>query len=1244
MAGMKYCVTVVGLLAEAGVALGAFEDRGADRGALPAVAEGFEVRVVAKEPMVRNPCSLAFDAEGRMYVSQGPQYRSPRVETPMDEIVVLTDRDGDGEMDGAAVFARGFNCIQGMAWHGGDLWVANAPDLTVVRDRDGDGRADEYVRVFTDLGNIEHGLHGLTWAPDGRLYMSKGNSRGVVLKEMKADEPWRLAPRAFRELWGESGPAGAAEMPPVQTFAAAEYRAAYQDPADDWGRMGGILRCGEMGAGLEIVARGCRNPYGLAFSGEFDWLTVDQDQNEGDRLLMPFAGAEYGWSHGWSTHWTGERHLPTVPVSGPVFQGSGTGVVFVDVPTWPAEWRGVFLVNDWLLKRTQVFRPSWDGSLMVPEGGKWGDFVRGGESLYRPVDMAVGPDGGLYVTGWGSGYGVEWDEAGKMSNEGRVFRVMPRGAAAMRPLSKKSMVGMTAGELIEEFDGVLPVRRVAAQDELVRRGAAVVGEMREALDGGELSATASMWVMWGMARAGVGAEEFTGRYLKEGAVMRERLQSLRVLGFLKTAELMRVLPRALKEEEPRLRLATVLAVREAGLAAAVPLLVEHAAVERDRLTYFATWRCLRDLGGAAVLKRMVGDERGGVRCAGLLGLLDLGGADGAMLARLAGDADENVRVVAQLGMGKRSRAERTEAVEETPDVYPLVDEVKVESGRGVAVGELRKGVLCYTDRPYRFGDVPALVDGSCLLRLANEDDASVGEKFLTFELPVAATVMVGYDERIRERPAWMREFADTDLRVGNGDTEFRLWSREFPAGRVTLGGNLAGRERGPKANYFVVIRPAALVIPEVATTEEMAMAALGGADVRRGGALFFHGAGCAACHRVAGRGINFGPDLSGLGSRMDAKGVVRSMLDPNAVITEGYAAHVVEAGGQTHFGMLLSTGKVLRLGVAGGKTVEIPEGEITKHETLRVSPMPPQGGLLGVKEVADIAAWLLTQRETGGGEAKVAGALSFRMGEGRVEVMRGETVAAEFHFGHAVVKRPFFANLRVAGGIAVTRGFPPVEGREPVDHGDMHPGVWLGFGDVSGEDYWRNRAVIRHDRFVEGPTVVEGAVRFATESTMLKADGSEFARMVNRIVVRDDGMEMRLEWKAEVTPLMDGFQFGDQEEMGFGVRVASGLAERSGGVIRSSGGKESAAETWGQEAEWCEYSGVVNGVRAGVRVVPDPDNFRASWWHNRDYGLMVANPFGRAAMKRGERSVVAVKKGETFRLGVSMVFSAGAEP
>ncbi len=43
-------------------------------------------------------------------------------------------------------------------------------------------------------------------------------------------------------------------------------------------------------------------------------------------------------------------------------------------------------------------------------------------------------------------------------------------------------------------------------------------------------------------------------------------------------------------------------------------------------------------------------------------------------------------------------------------------------------------------------------------------------------------------------------------------------------------------------------------------------------------------------------------------------------------------------------------------------------------------------------------------------------------------------------------------------------------------------------------------------------------------------------------------------------------------------------------------------------------------------------NFRESWWHNRDYGVFVANPFGRAAMKQGEPSSITVKQGESFRI------------
>jgi hypothetical protein len=69
----------------------------------------------------------------------------------------------------------------------------------------------------------------------------------------------------------------------------------------------------------------------------------------------------------------------------------------------------------------------------------------------------------------------------------------------------------------------------------------------------------------------------------------------------------------------------------------------------------------------------------------------------------------------------------------------------------------------------------------------------------------------------------------------------------------------------------------------------------------------------------------------------------------------------------------------------------------------------------------------------------------------------------------------------------------------------------------------------------------------------------------------------------------------------------------------------------------------VNGWRVGITVMTDPANFRPSWWHNRDYGLMVANPFGRKAMNQGGTSRVVVRKGERLRLRFG-VFVHSAPP
>jgi hypothetical protein len=253
----------------------------------------------------------------------------------------------------------------------------------------------------------------------------------------------------------------------------------------------------------------------------------------------------------------------------------------------------------------------------------------------------------------------------------------------------------------------------------------------------------------------------------------------------------------------------------------------------------------------------------------------------------------------------------------------------------------------------------------------------------------------------------------------------------------------------------------------------------------------------------------------------------------------------------------------------------------------------------------------------------------------------GQSVA-EFVYRDAKVLRPFFANLRAPGGVAVTRNHPPIAGNDATDHDTMHPGVWLAFGDINGQDFWRNKGRIEHVRFLQPPRATGGRLTFATECRLLAADGAALGSLSNRFTLIARSQAWLLVWEAEFLAGDAGLNFGDQEEMGFGARVATAITEQNGGVITSSAGLKTAKGTWGQPAEWCDYSGTVNGQRVGLTLMTDPANFRPSWWHNRDYGLMVANPFGRKSMNQGEPSRVVVKNGERLRLRFGVLLHSAA--
>lgn len=254
--------------------------------------------------------------------------------------------------------------------------------------------------------------------------------------------------------------------------------------------------------------------------------------------------------------------------------------------------------------------------------------------------------------------------------------------------------------------------------------------------------------------------------------------------------------------------------------------------------------------------------------------------------------------------------------------------------------------------------------------------------------------------------------------------------------------------------------------------------------------------------------------------------------------------------------------------------------------------------------------------------------------------LNGQEIA-EYVYVDPSVLRPFFANVRTRLGTPVTRPHPPRTGLDATDHASMHPGIWMAWGDISGEDFWRNRGRIVHEAFLEPPTSSPGMLHFATRSGVVTAEGTRLATCDNFLQLRARPFGWAVDWTTVFTTVAGPIVFGDQEEMGFAARMATPLTEEAGGRITSASGLTSAAQTWGKPALWCDTTGTFEGHVVGITLIPSSANFRESWWHNRAYGVFVANPFGRAAMQQGEPSRVIVAAGEPLSLRFTAVIHEG---
>lgn len=138
-------------------------------------ASDLTVELVAAEPLVSSPCALAFDGQHRMYVVENVGY--PSDGSGLGNIVLLEDTDKNGVMDRRTVFASGLAFPNGVLPYQGGLVVTASPDLLFLKDNDGDGKADQrdvWVTGFDTSKSTQLRVNKPMLGHDGWIYLAAG--------------------------------------------------------------------------------------------------------------------------------------------------------------------------------------------------------------------------------------------------------------------------------------------------------------------------------------------------------------------------------------------------------------------------------------------------------------------------------------------------------------------------------------------------------------------------------------------------------------------------------------------------------------------------------------------------------------------------------------------------------------------------------------------------------------------------------------------------------------------------------------------------------------------------------------------------------------------------------------------------------------------------------------------------------------------------------------------------------------
>jgi len=176
-----------------------------------------------------------------------------------------------------------------------------------------------------------------------------------------------------------------------------------------------------------------------------------------------------------------------------------------------------------------------------------------------------------------------------------------------------------------------------------------------------------------------------------------------------------------------------------------------------------------------------------------------------MVGLQSGRSEQEIKEMYQAALRVATRKEEKDLIQAALSGLRVTN-LKVKSGKKYVVVNkgMKKGATRSIDRDYTYSKFPDYLLGATVIVTAMGDRDSKGDTFLSFQINVPATVYVGFDRRCKKPPAWLSGWKKTKDSVEARD-KLNLFSKNFPAGTVTLGGNAAP---GVGAMYSVFVKPA----------------------------------------------------------------------------------------------------------------------------------------------------------------------------------------------------------------------------------------------------------------------------------------------------------------------------------------------------------------------------------------------------------------------------------------------------